>query len=212
MLVKYNLENNSWLQRQFELREKWALVYGRQTFADMSTTQRSESMNNQIKMYIGYNYDLLRFFHHFERLLVDRRYEELKADYKDNQSKPSLPYPVETKEAKIGVAINSSMSTRSDDPKVNVGTRYKVLLRWYSHLAAQAAMSEQSFDFAMSDGEKTLNKVETTLKQLSIEESLSTCGEKIIFPVDASEQNVKNAKNVKGIKCKLREKGDGSLV
>ncbi|KAL4318052.1 hypothetical protein GQ457_18G005870 [Hibiscus cannabinus] len=314
MLVKYNLENNSWLQRQFELREKWALVYGRQTFcADMSTTQRSESMNNQIKMYIGYNYDLLRFFHHFERLLVDRRYEELKADYKDNQSKPSLPYPAEvlkhaadvytltvfkifskelwltwdcemhisestgaittykvipsgklrhhivifdssnssiscsckkfefsgilcahawkvlsfqnvkrvpnqyilkrwTKEAKIGVAINSSMSTRSDDPKVNVGTCYKVLLRWYYHLAARAAMSEQSFDFAMSDGEKTLNKVETTLKQLSIEESLSTCGGKINFPVDASEQNVKNAKNVKGIKCKPRKKGDRSSV
>ena len=39
MLNKYDLKNDSWLQRQFELREKWALVYGRKTFrADMSTT------------------------------------------------------------------------------------------------------------------------------------------------------------------------------
>ncbi|KAK9031698.1 hypothetical protein V6N11_055990 [Hibiscus sabdariffa] len=132
------------------------------------------------------------------------RYEELKADYKDNQSKPSLPYPVE--EAKIGVAINSSMSTRSNDPKVYVGTRYKTLLRWYSHLAARASMSEQSFDIAMGDGEKTLSKVETTLKQLSIEESLNTCdGEKC--QVDAN-----NEKIAKRIKCKPRKKGDGSSI
>ena len=39
MLDKYDLKNNSWLQRQFQLREKWALVYERKTFcADMSTT------------------------------------------------------------------------------------------------------------------------------------------------------------------------------
>ncbi|KAK9027452.1 hypothetical protein V6N11_067287 [Hibiscus sabdariffa] len=249
----------------------------------------------------------------FERLLADRRYEELKADYKDNQSKPSLPYPIEilkhvadiytstifkifskelwltwdcemhiiqstgtitsykvipsgklhhhtvifdssnstvscsckkfefasilcahalkvlsfqnfkrvpnqyilkrwTKEAKIGVTLNSSLSTRSNDPKVDVGTRYKSLLRWYSHLAARAAMSEQSFEIAMGDGEKTLSKVEATLKQLSIEESLNKCGEEKIFQVDAREQNENNGKKVQGIKCKPKRKGDGSSI
>ncbi|XP_021275629.1 protein FAR1-RELATED SEQUENCE 7-like [Herrania umbratica] len=54
VLAKYNLEDNSWLHREFELKEKWALI-----------------------------------------LLVDRRYEELKVDCKDNQSKPSLPVLVE---------------------------------------------------------------------------------------------------------------------
>ncbi|GMI85221.1 FAR1-related sequence 5 [Hibiscus trionum] len=29
MLAKYNLKDNRWLKKQFELREKWALVYGR---------------------------------------------------------------------------------------------------------------------------------------------------------------------------------------
>ncbi|KAG8380882.1 hypothetical protein BUALT_Bualt06G0062900 [Buddleja alternifolia] len=54
MIVKHSLQNNDdWLQRMFQLRKKWVLVYGRETFcADMSTTQRSESMNNVIKKYI----------------------------------------------------------------------------------------------------------------------------------------------------------------
>ena len=96
MLSKYDLKNNSWLQRQFELREKWALVYRRKTFCvDMSTTQRSKSMNSQIKRYITYNYDLLHFFCHFQRLVDDRYFEELRADFKATQSKPSLEYPVE---------------------------------------------------------------------------------------------------------------------
>ncbi|XP_075633637.1 protein FAR1-RELATED SEQUENCE 5-like [Castanea sativa] len=69
MLDKYYLKNNSWLQRQFELREKWALVYGRKTFC-------------------GYVY-------YSEKLVDDRRFEELRADFKATQSKPSLEYPVE---------------------------------------------------------------------------------------------------------------------
>ena len=52
-------------------------------------------MNSQIKRYITYNYDLLRFFCHFQRLVDDRHFEELRADFKATQSTPSLEYPVE---------------------------------------------------------------------------------------------------------------------
>ena len=38
---------------------------GEKYFVLMSTVQKRESMNNQIKKYIAYNYDLLLFFHHF---------------------------------------------------------------------------------------------------------------------------------------------------
>ena len=96
MLNKYDPKNNCWLQRQFELREKWALVYKKKTFCtDMSTIQRSESMNSLIKRHITYNYDLLRFFYHFQRLVDDRCFEELRADFKATQSRPSLEYQVE---------------------------------------------------------------------------------------------------------------------
>ncbi|XP_050374583.1 protein FAR1-RELATED SEQUENCE 5-like [Argentina anserina] len=83
MLETYNLKNNKWLASLFELRAKWALVYGRHTFtADMMTTERSESMNNVLKKYLKSKYDLLRFFIHYERLLADRQYKELIADFK----------------------------------------------------------------------------------------------------------------------------------
>ncbi|XP_058210025.1 protein FAR1-RELATED SEQUENCE 5-like isoform X1 [Rhododendron vialii] len=96
MLERYNLQDNDWLKRMFNQKEKWALVYGRQTFcADMTTTQRSESMNSVLKRYASYKHDLLQFFHHFQRLVDDRRYEELKADFRATQSTPSLSFPVE---------------------------------------------------------------------------------------------------------------------
>ncbi|XP_050387392.1 protein FAR1-RELATED SEQUENCE 9-like [Argentina anserina] len=95
MLEKYNLQENKWLDRLFELKEKWALVYGRETFcADITTTQRSESMNNCIKRYVSYKYDLLRFFRHLQRLLDDRRYNELVADFKATHTTPALAFPV----------------------------------------------------------------------------------------------------------------------
>ncbi|XP_057779705.1 protein FAR-RED ELONGATED HYPOCOTYL 3-like [Salvia miltiorrhiza] len=96
MLKKYRLEDNDWLRRMFKLKEKWALVYRRQMFcADMTTTQRSESVNSIVKMYVNYKHKFLEFFNHFKRLFEDRRYEELKADFKANTSVPSMVYPVE---------------------------------------------------------------------------------------------------------------------
>ena len=73
----------------FEERKKWALVYGRHTFtADMISTQRSESMNNVLKKYLVPSHNPLR--EHFERLLEDRQYEELIADFKMMQTSPML--------------------------------------------------------------------------------------------------------------------------
>ena len=91
LLDKYKLQNNEWLQRLFDKREKWALAYGRNTFsADMVSTQRSESMNNELKGYISVKYDILTFFEHFERLVADKRNEEVKCDFKATQSTPKL--------------------------------------------------------------------------------------------------------------------------
>ncbi|XP_027124261.1 protein FAR-RED IMPAIRED RESPONSE 1-like [Coffea arabica] len=65
MLKKYGLEDNKWLKKMFDIKEKWALVYGRETFcADMTTTQRN-----------------------------DRRYDESVADFKGNQSTPAMTFP-----------------------------------------------------------------------------------------------------------------------
>jgi len=91
LLDKYELRENTWLQRLFDKRKQWALVYGRNSFsADMVSTQRSESMNNELKGYISVKYDILTFFEHFDRLVADKRYEEVKYDFKATQSTPKL--------------------------------------------------------------------------------------------------------------------------
>nr|XP_027062985.1 protein FAR1-RELATED SEQUENCE 5-like [Coffea arabica] len=96
MLKKYGLEDNDWLKRMFEIKEKWALVYGRETFcANMTTGQRSESMNSVIKRYVTYKNKFHEFFNHFERLVDDRRYKELKADFRVYMSTPVLPFDVD---------------------------------------------------------------------------------------------------------------------
>jgi zinc finger SWIM domain-containing protein 3 len=50
LLVNYKLEGNSWMANLYKLREKWATVHRRDSFSgDMTTTQRSEGMNNAFK-------------------------------------------------------------------------------------------------------------------------------------------------------------------
>jgi zinc finger SWIM domain-containing protein 3 len=56
----------------------------------MVSTQRSESMNNELKGYISFKYDILTFFEHFDRLVDDKRNEEVKYDSKATQSTPKL--------------------------------------------------------------------------------------------------------------------------
>ncbi|XP_018462342.1 protein FAR1-RELATED SEQUENCE 5-like [Raphanus sativus] len=67
MLEKHGLTENKWLKDLFELREKWA---------------RS-------------SYNLLHFFKHYERVLDDRRFKELTADFGMMHNSPVLSAPVE---------------------------------------------------------------------------------------------------------------------
>ncbi|XP_042016299.1 protein FAR-RED IMPAIRED RESPONSE 1-like [Salvia splendens] len=96
MLEKYNLQDNQWLKRMFSLREKWALVYGRNTFcADMVSTQRSECMNVVVKHYVNYKNNIIEVFHHFQRLIDDRREKESAEDFKNAQSSHVMIFPIE---------------------------------------------------------------------------------------------------------------------
>ena len=49
MLEEYNLEDNEWMAKLYELRGKWAAIYRDSFTADMNSTQRSEGMNNVFK-------------------------------------------------------------------------------------------------------------------------------------------------------------------
>ncbi|XP_010257333.1 PREDICTED: protein FAR1-RELATED SEQUENCE 5-like isoform X2 [Nelumbo nucifera] len=95
MLEKYDLKENSWLQRQFSIKEKWAMAYGRNTFcADMKTTQRTESLRSALRRHLNSDTDLIDFLKHFEQAVEDHRSEELQADFQMSQSDPRMIAPV----------------------------------------------------------------------------------------------------------------------
>ncbi|CAL9198936.1 unnamed protein product [Musa hybrid cultivar] len=92
MLTQYNLTNNVWLSKQFEDRRKWALVYGRDIFsADIKSALRSEHMHSVLKTHLNAEKDLMSFFKVYERLVEDRRYNELQADIHASQSVFEVP-------------------------------------------------------------------------------------------------------------------------
>ncbi|XP_065628392.1 protein FAR1-RELATED SEQUENCE 5-like [Quercus suber] len=62
MLKEYGLTDNKWLRSIFDVKEKWAIVYGRHMFtANMKSTQHSESRNNVLKKYLNQNMILCAF-------------------------------------------------------------------------------------------------------------------------------------------------------
>ncbi|XP_026400199.1 protein FAR1-RELATED SEQUENCE 5-like [Papaver somniferum] len=104
LLEKYELKDDKWLNNLFKLREKWAQVYGREHFcAGMTTTQRSESINNYFKKYFKKKQILREFVGQFDKAVAARREKAKKADYKSMATRPNLTsvWEVEEKSSKI---------------------------------------------------------------------------------------------------------------
>ncbi|KAJ0975898.1 hypothetical protein J5N97_017863 [Dioscorea zingiberensis] len=92
MLEKYDLKDNQWLSRLFADREKWALVYRRDSFyADMKSVQQKETLNNELKKLLSPELGLLSFFEHYERILDERRFSEMQADVSAGQNNRKIP-------------------------------------------------------------------------------------------------------------------------
>ncbi|XP_043705270.1 protein FAR-RED IMPAIRED RESPONSE 1-like [Telopea speciosissima] len=80
--INYGVENNSWLNRLYELKEKWVRYYMNNTFAGgIRSTQLSESINADLKNYTKSTLDVVQFFKHFERVINDKHANELKAEF-----------------------------------------------------------------------------------------------------------------------------------
>ncbi|XAR51953.1 hypothetical protein NMG60_11006765 [Bertholletia excelsa] len=91
MLDAYGLWENEWLVYMFREREKWAIPYGRHTFcADINSALLSESYNTNFRKYLKSDFDVLRLFKHFGKVVNDWRYKELEANYDMSQHLPRL--------------------------------------------------------------------------------------------------------------------------
>ncbi|XP_020246343.1 protein FAR1-RELATED SEQUENCE 5-like [Asparagus officinalis] len=91
LIKKSGLEENKWLQDQYELRSRWIPAYVNHVFsADMSSSQRAESGHAFFKKFVSKNNSLVDFMIQFDRGVVRQRHEELMADHKDVIEKPKL--------------------------------------------------------------------------------------------------------------------------
>ncbi|KAL8479570.1 hypothetical protein ACS0TY_026458 [Phlomoides rotata] len=120
----------------------------------MTTTQRSESMNSVLKRYVSYKHNLLQFCQHFDRLVIDRRYEELKADCRSSYTIPVAAFPVQILKHAISVYTHEVLFEdefhKANDAEVDlcgqVGEvfKYKVtLFRKSYHHTVMLSMCEE---------------------------------------------------------------------
>ncbi|KAI8522906.1 hypothetical protein RHMOL_Rhmol13G0033200 [Rhododendron molle] len=82
LVKKYDLNENMWIKKTWGLREKWAHAYLKLSFtAGMRSTQLSESLNAKVKKYVKFDHDIVQFFTHFDRLVMEKREEESDSIY-----------------------------------------------------------------------------------------------------------------------------------
>ncbi|XP_020105555.1 protein FAR1-RELATED SEQUENCE 5-like [Ananas comosus] len=91
MLQNFELQDNSHLQVMWNSRESWVPVYFRDAFfAEMSTSQRSESMNALTKIYTDCHTSIYKFVTQIEKMVASRYDKEDEADFRSGDGKPSL--------------------------------------------------------------------------------------------------------------------------
>ncbi|KAH7841205.1 hypothetical protein Vadar_027003 [Vaccinium darrowii] len=91
MIEKFSLQKNEWLRWMFREKEKWAPVYGQNTFfIDVEKTHLGEILSNNLSNYLNPDLDVLQFFMHFESMVNEQRYKEFEADYQMSRCTPRL--------------------------------------------------------------------------------------------------------------------------
>ncbi|GJV27332.1 protein FAR1-related sequence 5 [Tanacetum coccineum] len=104
LVDKYQLSDHEWLQEIYSSRRQWVPVYLRDTFfAEMSITQRSDSMNSYFDGYVNASTTLNQFVKMYEKALESRNEKEVKADYDTMNTLPLLrtPSPMEKQASQL---------------------------------------------------------------------------------------------------------------
>ena len=66
-MVEYGLTDHDWLNDMYQIRDMWIPIFSKNIFfANMTTSQRSESINAFVKGYVTKKTALKEFFTQFE--------------------------------------------------------------------------------------------------------------------------------------------------
>lgn len=82
VLDKYNLRENAWLQLVYNIRNKWVPAYLKDSFfAELYTSQRSESINTFFRKNVSVKIPLQAFITKFDQEMDNRYEKELQEDF-----------------------------------------------------------------------------------------------------------------------------------
>ncbi|XP_039040414.1 protein FAR1-RELATED SEQUENCE 5-like isoform X2 [Hibiscus syriacus] len=170
LVDRYELRDHEWLQMIYNYRRHWIPVYLRDTFfAEMSITQRSDSMNSYFDGFVNASTNLNQFFKLYEKALESRNEKEVKADYDTMNTSPALktPSPMEKQASELYtrklfmrfqeelVGTLTFMASKSDDDDDTItyqvakfGEDHKSFNVKFNVLEMKAACSCQMFEFS----------------------------------------------------------------
>uniref|UniRef100_A0A2P2IVI3 Protein FAR1-RELATED SEQUENCE n=1 Tax=Rhizophora mucronata TaxID=61149 RepID=A0A2P2IVI3_RHIMU len=166
----YELRDHEWIQTLYSDRRQWVPVYLRDTFfAEMSITQRSDSMNSYFDGYINASTNLSQFFKLYEKALESRNEKEVKADYDTMNTSPVLktPSPMEKQASELYtrklfmrfqeelVGTLTFMASKAEDDGESIiyhvakfGEDHKAYYVKFNVLGMKATCSCQMFEFS----------------------------------------------------------------
>lgn len=100
LLEEFNLQDNVWLQKLFDIRSSWIPAY----FNDyelcglMRTTSRSESENSFFQHFTSYGSTLINFLNLFESAMEKQRHQQELLDHQTISKTPKLKTPMKIEE------------------------------------------------------------------------------------------------------------------
>ncbi|KAL5713706.1 Protein FAR1-RELATED SEQUENCE 5 [Ranunculus cassubicifolius] len=139
LIHSYDLHQHEWLSTIYSVRRQWVPVYLRDTFfAEMSLTQRTDTMNSYFDGYVNAATSLQQFVKLYEKAIETRYEKEVKADFDTMDTSPVLktPSPMEKQAADLYtkklflkfqeelVETLTYMATKTEDD--GAGTIYRV--------------------------------------------------------------------------------------
>ncbi|KDP47038.1 hypothetical protein JCGZ_10765 [Jatropha curcas] len=170
LVDRYDLRDHEWLQTIYSARRQWVPVYLRDTFfAEMSITQRSDSMNSYFDGYVNASTNLNQFFKLYEKALESRNEKEVKADYDTMNTSPALktPSPMEKQASELYtrklfmrfqeelVGTLTFMASKAEDDGESItyqvakyGEDHKAYYVKFNVLEMKACCSCQMFEFS----------------------------------------------------------------
>ncbi|XP_057808592.1 protein FAR1-RELATED SEQUENCE 5-like [Salvia miltiorrhiza] len=95
IVENHNLQNNSWIQRLYELREKWSNAFNKEYFsAGILSSQRSESTNHALGFKAKKTTNLTEFYGLFKQTIKRWRSNELSDEFQCIRGQPTTALPM----------------------------------------------------------------------------------------------------------------------